>query len=133
MHGLYATLIGIIVGSIVGLTAEHVRVASLVQSVAAFLIAVLLADVSTLLWWPRAPEAGQVGYTYLSIGFDNLFYLGILCILAGVLHAGLGRVGSVLFPALASHRAIILGLAGALCGALSDVRAMSALNTPDLR
>jgi len=73
MHWLDASVIGIVVGSGVGWTAEHLRVASVVQSVAPFSLAVVLGDMSTLVWWPRGRDAGQVGSVYLAFAIDNLF------------------------------------------------------------
>ena len=131
MHWLYASVIGIVVGSSIGWTAEHVRVAYVVESVAAFLVAVVLGDMSTLVWWRCGRDAGQVGSVYLAFGIDNLFYLGILCTLAAALHFGLGRVGA--FPPLVSHRGIILGLAGGLYGTLSGTWAMNSLIRWNLR
>ena len=133
MDWVYAIVIGVAIGSTMGWTAEHVRVASLVQSVAAFLIALVLGDASTLVWWPRGSGPGQVGHLYLGIGIDNLFYLGLLCILAAALHVGLGRVPAALFPTLMSHRAIILGAAGGLYGTLSGAWAMNMLISWNLR
>jgi len=98
MDWVYAIVIGVAIGSIMGWTAEHVRVASLVQSVAAFLIALVLGDASTLVWWPRGSGPGQVGHLYLAIGIDNLFYLGFLCNLGRRSSRRLGSCPRGVFP-----------------------------------
>src|SRR5215471_1036558 len=123
MSWIYASVIGVALGSALGWTAEHVRVAPLVQSVAAFVVALVLGDVGVQVWWPSR----SVGHIYLAFGIENLFYVGMLSILAGAVHVGLGRVAGVLFPALLTDRALILGLAGGLFGTLSGTWAIQTL------
>lgn len=123
MYWLYASVIGVALGSGLGWTAEHVRVAPLLQSIAAFVAALVLGDVTTQVWWPGR----SVGFVYLAFGIDNLFYVGMLSILAGAVHVGLGRVAGALFPALLNDRALIFGLAGGLYGTLSGTWAMQTL------
>jgi hypothetical protein len=123
MYWISASVIGVVLGSALGWAAEHVPVAPLVQSVAAFVVGLVLGDVGTQVW-PRR----SVGYVYLAFGIDNLVHVGMLSILAGAVHVGLGRVAGALFPALLNDRALILGLAGSLCGTLSGMSAMQTLS-----
>jgi len=124
MGWFHVIAIGVILGLAAGSMAERVLVTALVQSVAAFLVALVVGNVSTLVWWTR----GQAGSGYFGLGVENLLYLAILCIGAAALHVGLGRLGDVWFPFLSGHRAVILGCAGGLWGTLSSASAIKALS-----
>lgn len=123
MHWLQAIAIGVVLGLVTGWAAQRVLPTPLVQSVAAFLVALIIGNLSTLVWWERQ----QGGSGYFGFGIDNLVYLGILCVGAIAVHAGLTQLGTVWFPALGSYRAVILGCAGGLWGTLSSAWAMTAL------
>ncbi len=123
MYWVYVSVIGVALGSALGWTAEQVRVAPLVQSVAAFLMALVIGDAATMVW--AANRSG--GPFYLGVGIENLFYVSLLCVVAGAVHLGLSALADSWCPALSNYRAAIVGSAGGLCGTVSGVVAMRAL------
>lgn len=125
MLWLYAAAIGIVVGLGLGYLAERVPIAPVVQSVAAALMAMLVGTVLMGLIWLIRP--GGLGGVFIGIGVDNILIVAGLCLLVAVVHIVLGRASVP--PALANHRAMVLGCAGGLCGALSVAWAMVSLET----
>src|SRR2546423_11210610 len=91
MGWFHVIAIGVILGLAAGSMAERVLVTALVQSVAAFLVALVVSNVSTLVWWTRR----QAGSGYFGLGVENLLYLAILCIGAAALHVA--WVASVMY------------------------------------
>lgn len=122
MLWLQAVTIALAVGVAAGWGAGQLPIAPLAQSVAGFLVAMLVGNGWTLVWWTRRYCSGS----YFGVGLDNLAYVAILGVGAAVLHAGLGSLGTVWIPALETHRAVVLGCAGGLVGTLSSAWAVTA-------
>ena len=119
-----ASLIGLTVGAGTGWVAQHLPVPSLLQSVSATLVALVLGTGLMMLLWYRRLAAAGMATGYFGVGTDNLLRLGIVCVIAGAVHVALSGVESEL-PALVEHRVIILAVVGGLYGALSGAWAMT--------
>jgi hypothetical protein len=125
MTWVYAILIGVVVGLAIGYTAEQVPIAPIFQSVAAALIAMAVTAPAVMLLWfwlLPPPQSGGLGAVSFGLGLP---LLGVLFVVPVALHVALGWAGGI-SPALANHRAIVLGCAGGLCGALPAAWVMAA-------
>ena len=121
MYRFYAVGIGVGFGSAAGWIVEPVPSSPVVQSVVAFLIALVLANVSILVWWTRRlPGGGFYGF-----GIDNFVYLATACLVAAVVYIILGRISVLWTPSLVNHRAVVLGCVGGLWGTLSTIWAIA--------
>ena len=90
-----ASLIGLTVGAGTGWVAQHLPVPSLLQSVSATLVALVLGTgLMMLLWYRRLAVAGMAT-GYFGVGTDNLLRLGIVCVIAGAVHVALSGVESL--------------------------------------
>ena len=110
-----AVTIGLVVGLATGLVAERVPARPLVQSAGAALIGTFLASVVAaalwLLWPPVDAETLAV-----SLGLAEALITSVVVILlAAAVHALLESVG------VTTHRAVIAGVLGALCGAIGSL------------
>jgi hypothetical protein len=116
-----AVVIGIIAGLAAGYAAERVPVPPIVQSAGAAFLGLLLSTFAVaVVWLLRFPSDTSV----LAVTFDmtrGLLVGAGLAVVAGALHAAVGRAMGTAFPALTRHRGILLGLVGALYGAVASV------------
>jgi pimeloyl-ACP methyl ester carboxylesterase len=118
MFWLYAILIGLILGALIGYTAKYVPIAPVLQSVGAAMVGMPLGALSmAILWFARLIETGSGGLGAVSAGIAETILLVVVVIpglVAAALHWILGRFA----PGLKNHRPVILGCIGASCGAL---------------
>jgi hypothetical protein len=120
-----AVLIAIVVGFATGYLAQRVPVAPVLQSAGAAVVGMLLASLAAgMIWLLRpSPDAGVLA---VSIGIAEGVLIGLaVAFVAGVIHAILGWAGHA---ALASHRGILLGLLGALYGAIASMSGFGAVH-----
>jgi pimeloyl-ACP methyl ester carboxylesterase len=121
MLWLYAIVIGIALGVVLGYAAEYVPVAPVLQSVGAAMVAMPVAANAMVILWSLLPtDTGSGGLGAVSVGISSAIFSVVLVappLLAAVFHLLLGRL-SWLSPRLQDHRPIILGAFGALGGAL---------------
>lgn len=119
-----AVLLGLFIGLATGYLAERVRVAPIMQSAGAAVAGMLLASLcAAVIWLLRPPP--YVGVIAVSFGAADMILttLGV-ALGAAAVHAVLGWTGHA---ALARHRGILLGLTGALYGAIAAVSGSGAV------
>jgi hypothetical protein len=123
---IYASVIGVVVGTVAGVGALQLRVAPLFQSVAAVFIAVLLGTAVTFSLWfyPNLSDEALGGY--FSFGVENLVFLSFLLALSAVLHGLLGLFSPL--PWLVEHRALALSCASGLYSSVSVALALNSLS-----
>jgi len=114
-----AILIGLVVGIGVGLACERLPVRALFQSLIAAFVGTTLASVaSAAVWLMRPPPDAHI--LAVSFGVSESLLTWTVVLLTGVaLHAVLGWMGPLLHPSVAAHRTMLVGIAGALWGALA--------------
>lgn len=123
-----AGVLGPFLGVVVGVGAMQLPVSSVFQSVAAVFVALLLSEGSMWFLLLRYPGLiGDAGVGYFGWGPDNLLYLGALLALGAVLHVALG-VLDITPPWVVEHRALVLGTAAGLYGAVSVARTLHLLS-----
>ena len=124
----YAAVMGGFLGVVVGVGASQLLVPPSIQSLAAVLGGVVVSTALTFFLGLRYPVFfGEAGDGYFGFGAENLLYLVVLLTLGAVLHVALGVVGAAL-PWVTHHRAVILGGAGGLYGAVSVATALNSLS-----
>lgn len=117
---LFRVASGFALGAAVGLLAEWLFSKPLVQSLVAVPLGWVVGLLATALMWFAWPDrAADTRAISVSVGLaeGTVSTLPLLALSAG-LHAGLGWAGSAVHPALASHRAVVLGVLGGICGAM---------------
>jgi hypothetical protein len=129
MSWLFAGLIGAAVGIWLAWIVGHLPFYAVVQSVAAFLTALVIGDryvaaVARRLAG-RKPAAGGV---YFAVGTENLLWLAGLCAAAVVVHVGVGIACADRCPFVATHRASVLGAMGGILGSLYGTWAETTLS-----
>ena len=122
MPWVYAAVAGSVLGVAMGYIAGRLPIAPILQSLGAAITAAVLGALTVgLLWFLRPPQSRGVGLVAISIGPETLLFLVGLGVCVALLHIGLGLF-SASRPALALHRAVVLGCLGGSVRSVADGR-----------
>jgi hypothetical protein len=126
---LVLPLYGLAIGAAIGWLLSRLPIAALTQSVAAALIAYVLASVGCALIWARSAvdEAGAIAVDYQA--FESVVRLVVVGICAAVLHLVFGWLSEAVHLSLGSSRPVILGSASGLLYGLVFGVAVSRIDT----
>lgn len=108
-----AFIIGAVIGAGTGFATERIDVHPVVASVVSAAASLILGMIAMLVVWHS--RSGGFGSGFLAIGLDNLLWLLIFLGAVLALHVALGFVPEP----VRSHRPVILGAVGGVCGAVS--------------
>ena len=120
MSVLLRVAIGVILGGVLGFALEKLVARPIVQSMIAMPVGWALGSFAAAVVWLTRPSPGGSDVRAISGGLAEVaLSLLIILGLSATIHAALGWAGTSLHPALSTHRAMVLGILGAVCGTIS--------------
>jgi hypothetical protein len=121
MSHTLAILIGVIVGLSVGYVAGRLPIAPVFQSITAGMVAMFLAAICAAIVWVMRPPL-DAAVVAVSFGIrENVMLLAAVLLTTIVAHLVMGWLSGLVHPALATHRAVAMGVVGALVSAVGSV------------
>lgn len=110
-----ALVLGVVIGAASGLVTKRVDVDHVVASGLSATASLLLGMTAMLVVWYSKHGSFGSGFLAIGIGGDNLLWLVVFLGAVLTLHVALGLVPEP----VPSHRPVVLGALGGVCGSLS--------------